>query len=69
MWKSKKVADEFLFYLEVERISPHTLRSYSYDLHLFSLFLQQIHQTDELDYVQNSTAARVGGSLHAACFP
>lgn len=55
----KKAADEFLFYLEIERnVSPHTLRSYTYDLHLFCTFLQQVHQTNVLEYVQNSTVRR-----------
>ncbi|MGC5328178.1 tyrosine-type recombinase/integrase [Brevibacillus sp. SYSU BS000544] len=55
----KKAADEFLFYLEIERnVSTHTYRSYAYDLQLFCSFLRQVHNTNELEYVQNSTVRR-----------
>lgn len=53
----RKATDEFLFYLEIERIVlEHTLRSYTYDLHLFCTFLQNVHQTNELEYVQKKKA-------------
>ncbi|MED1857999.1 site-specific integrase [Brevibacillus reuszeri] len=55
----KQAMDEFLFYMEVERnVSPNTMRSYAYDLHVFETFLARVHGTSTLEQIRNSTVRR-----------
>lgn len=55
----KQAADEFLFYLEVEKnVSEHTLHSYAYDVKVFVDFLMKFHDSTRLVEIHNSTIRR-----------